>query len=103
MFRLALTGLAFFALALPAMAQDAEVGQEYEITIESAEDNPYTGPTGQTMIGEVVFRIPDAEAGETYTVTVTAIRSNQYTGETQASCEYQQVDGDRVGMCDPAP
>lgn len=100
---LALTGVAILVLALPAMAQDAEVGQEYEVTIEAAENNPYTGPYGYTMIGEMVVRIPDAEAGETYTIMVTAIRRNQYTGEMQASCEYRQIGGDREGTCQPAP
>ena len=103
--RCLLTTIAVLALALPATAQDAEVGQdpevgqEYEITIETEEDNQYTGPFGQAKIGSVVFNVPDAKVMEKYTVTVTDIRSNQYTGDRQASCEFEQVDGDREGMC----
>ena len=109
MLRCVLTTTAVVALALPATAQDtdveqdAEVGQEYEITIETEENNEYTGPYGAASIGSVVVNVPDAKADERYTVTITAIRSNQYTGDTQASCEFEQVDGDRVGMCIPAP
>ncbi len=94
---------AVLALASPAAAQDAEVGQEYEITIATEEDNQYTGPYGQVRIGEIFVMVPEAKMGERYTVTITAIRLNQYSGDRQASCEFTQIGGDRVGMCLPAP
>ena len=47
MLRCLLATTAVFTLALPAAAQDAEVGKEYEITIETEEENPYTGPFGR--------------------------------------------------------
>ncbi len=109
MLRCLLTTIAILALALPATAQDAEVeqdaevGQEYEITIATEEDNQYTGPYGEARIGSVVVNVPDAKVEERYNVRITAIRANQYTGDRQASCEFEQVDGDREGMCIPAP
>ena len=103
MLRFLLTATAVLALALPATAQDAEVGQEYEITIATEEDNQYTGPYGEARIGSVVVNVPDAKVEERYNVRITAIRANQYTGDRQASCEFEQVDGDREGMCIPAP
>ena len=103
MLRFLLTTTAVLALALPATAQDAEVGMEYEITIETEEDNPYTGPYGEARIGSIVVNVPDAKVEEKYNVTITAIRANQYTGDRQASCTFEQVDGDREGMCIPAP
>ena len=103
MLRFLLTTGAVLALALPATAQDAEVGQEYEITIETEEDNQYTGPYGQVRLGSVVVNVPNAKVGETYSVRITDIRVNQYTEDRQASCEFGQVDGDRKGMCLPAP
>ncbi len=103
MLRFLLTTTAVLALALPATAQDAEVGMEYEITIETEEDNPYTGPYGEARIGSIVVNVPDAKVEEKYNVTITAIRANQYTGTRQASCTFEQVDGDREGMCIPAP
>ncbi len=103
MLRFLLTTTAVMALALPATAQDAEVGQEYEITIETEEDNQYTGSYGEARIGSVVINVPDAKVAERYNVRITAIRANQYTGDRQASCEFEQVGGDRTGMCSPAP
>ena len=103
MLRCLLTTIAVLALALPATAQDAEVGQEYEITIATEEDNQYTGPYGEARIGSVVVNVPDAKVEERYNVRITAIRANQYTGNRQASCEFEQVDGDREGMCISAP
>ncbi len=94
---------AVLALALPATAQDAEVGQEYEITIATEEDNQYTGPYGQAKIGEIVVNVPDGKAEERYNVRITAIRLNQYSGDRQASCTFAQINGDREGMCLPAP
>ena len=94
---------AVLALALPATAQDAEVGKEYEITIETEEDNQYTGPYGQAKIGSVVVNVPNAKAEERYAVRITDIRVNQYTEERQASCEFEQVDADRKGTCLAAP
>ena len=103
MLRFLLTTTAVLALALPAAAQDAEVGKEYEITIETEEDNQYTGPYGQATIGSVVVNVPDAKMEERYTVTITAVRENQYSGDLQASCTFALIDGDREGMCLPAP
>ena len=94
---------AVLALALPAAAQDAEVGQEYEITIATEEDNQYTGSYGQVMIGEIFVMVPEAKVDEKYTVRITAIATNQYSGNRQASCEFEEIDGDREGMCLPAP
>ena len=107
--RCLLTTIAILALALPAttqdaeVEQDAEVGQEYEITIATEEDNEYTGPYGEARIGSVVVNVPDAKVEERHKVRITAIRANQYTGNRQASCEFEQVDGDREGMCISAP
>ncbi len=103
MLRFLLTTTAVLAPALPATAQDAEVGQEYEITIATEEENQYTGPYGQVRIGEIFVMVPEAKVGERYTVRITAIRQNQYSGDRQASCEFEQIDGDREGMCLPAP
>lgn len=103
MLKFLLTTIAVLGIALPAIAQDAEVGKEYEITIETEQNNQYTGPFGQAKIGSVVFAIPDAKVMEKYRVKVTDIRNNQYTGAKQASCEFQQVGKDRKGMCQAAP
>ena len=103
MLRFLLTTTAALALASPATAQDAEVGQEYEITIATEEDNQYTGPYGQAKIGSIVVNVPDAKVEERYTVRITNIAQNQYSGDRQASCEFTQIGGDRVGMCLPAP
>jgi predicted RNA-binding protein with TRAM domain len=103
MIRVVLTATAALALALPAIAQDAEVGEEYEITIATQEDNQYTGPYGQAKIGAIVVNVPNAKVEEKYKVKITAIALNQYSGDRQASCEFEQVDGDREGMCLPAP
>jgi len=103
MLRFLFRTIAVFALALPASAQDAEVGQEYEITIATEEDNQYTGPYGQVRIGAIVVNVPDAKEGERYNITITAIATNQYSGYRQASCEFEQIGGDRSGMCLPAP
>ncbi len=103
MLRFLFTTTAVLVLALPATAQDAEVGEEYEITIETEEDNQYTGPYGQARIGSIVVNVPNAKVEERYHVRITDIRENQYSGDRQASCEFEQVDGDRKGMCLPAP
>ena len=103
MLRFLLTTGAVFALALPVTAQDAEVGKEYEITIATEEDNQYTGPYGQVRIGSVVVNVPNAKAEERYSVRITEIRVNQYTDDRQASCEFEQIGGDRKGMCLGAP
>ena len=103
MLRFLFRTIAVFACALPASAQDAEVGQEYEITIATEEDNQYTGPYGQVRIGAIVVNVPDAKEGERYNITITAIATNQYSGYRQASCEFEQIGGDRSGMCLPAP
>ena len=75
MLRCLFTTAAVLALALPATAQDAEVGQEYEITIATEEDNQYTGPYGEARIGSVVVNVPDAKVEERYNVRITAIRA----------------------------
>jgi predicted RNA-binding protein with TRAM domain len=103
MFRFLLASAAVLLLAAPATAQDAEVGNEYEITIETEEDNQYTGPYGQAKIGEVVVNVPNAKIKEKYSVKITAVRVNQYSQDTQASCEFQQVGGDKKGECLAAP
>ncbi len=107
MLRLVFTATEVLALALPAAAQDAAqnavVGQEYEITIATEEDNQYTGPYGQVRMGEIFIMVPEAKVGERYTVRVTAIATNQYSGNRQAACEFKQIGGDREGNCLPAP
>jgi predicted RNA-binding protein with TRAM domain len=105
--RLALATTAVLALALPATAQDQDqdpvVGQEYEITIATEEENQYTGPYGQVIMGSVFIMVPEAKAEERYTVRITAIATNQYSGNRQAACVFTQIDGDREGNCLPAP
>ena len=92
------------SLALPALAQDAEKGKEYEITIESEQDNQYTGPYGQSNIGKVVVMVPNAKKAEKYKIKVTDVQQNQYTGDRQASCDFEQIGGSaRKGMCLGAP
>jgi hypothetical protein len=96
-------GIAVLGLVLPVFAQDAQVGKEYDITIQTEENNQYTGPYGEAKIGSVAFDVPNAKKTEKYHVKVTAIAMNQYTHATQASCEFQQTGGDkRMGMCIPA-
>lgn len=98
-----LIAIAVLALALPVLAQDAEVGKEYDITIASEMENQYTGAFGQAKIGSVVFDIPNAKKDQKYHVHVTDIKKNQYTGDTQASCDFQQTGGSAKGMCIAAP
>ena len=64
--RFLFTATAVLALALPATAQDAEVGQEYEITIATEEDNQYVGAYGQVRIGATVVNVPNAKGAEKY-------------------------------------
>jgi predicted RNA-binding protein with TRAM domain len=100
---LLLTGVAFW-LALPLLAQDAEVGKEYDITIQTEDSNQYTGAYGEAKVGSIVFDVPNAKKDEKYHVKVTDIKSNQYTGNKQASCDFNQVGGAaRKGMCIAAP
>ena len=47
--------------------------------------------------------MPNAKVDEKYTVSITEIRVNQYTDERQASCGFEQIGGDRRGMCLAAP
>ncbi len=103
MLRFLLITTAVLALAAPAAAQNAVVGQEYEITIATEEENQYTGPYGQVMIGEIFVMVPEAKVGERYTVMVTAIATNQYSGNRQAACDFKQIGGDKEGNCLPAP
>ncbi len=100
---LALALTAVLALASPAAAQDAEVGQEYEITIATEQENQYTGPYGQVRMGTIFVMVPEAKVGERYNVRITAIATNQYSGNRQAACVFEQINGDREGMCLPAP
>jgi predicted RNA-binding protein with TRAM domain len=101
--RLLLASVVLLGFALPAIAQDAKVGKEYDITIESEQTNQYTGAFGQAKVGSVVFDVPNAKKQEKYHVKVTAIAKNQYTGDTQASCDFQQTGGDKKGSCIAAP
>jgi predicted RNA-binding protein with TRAM domain len=98
-----LTSTAVLALAWPAIAQNAEVGKEYDITIQIEDNNQYVGAFGQASVGSVVFLIPNAKKDQKYHVKVTAIANNQYTSENQASCEFQQTGGDYKGKCIDAP
>lgn len=91
------------ALAVPVAAQDAEVGEEYEITIATEEENQYVGAYGQVRMGSVLIMVPDAKVDERYRVTITEIRVNQYSNERQASCDFEQIGGDRTGECLGAP
>ena len=101
--KLLLISIAVLGLALPTIAQDAEVGKEYDVTIQSEDSNQYVGAFGQAKIGSIVFDVPNAKKDQKYHVKVTAIAKNQYTGDNQASCDFQQVGGDkRMGMCIPA-
>jgi predicted RNA-binding protein with TRAM domain len=95
--------VAVLTSAFPAMAQDAEVGKEYQITIDSEQDNQYTGPYGQAKIGSIFVLVPMAKKDQKYKVKITDIKPNQYTGNKQASCAFEQVGGDRKGNCLGAP
>jgi hypothetical protein len=101
--RFLFTAIAMLMLAVPAAAQDPEVGEDYEITIATEESNEYVGSYGQVRIGSVLVMVPDAKADERYIVSITAIRVNQYSDERQASCEFTQIGGDRIGECLGAP
>jgi len=101
--KLLFTGTFILALALPAIAQDAQVGKEYDIVIASEDSNQYTGAFGQAKVGSVVFDVPNAKKDEKYHVKVTDIKKNQYTGDTQASCSFQLTGGNKTGMCIAAP
>ena len=102
--RLAVTAvMAALTSVFPAMAQDAEVGKEYQITIESEQDNQYTGPYGEAKIGSIFVLVPMAKKDQKYKVKITDIKPNQYTGNKQASCTFEQVAGDRKGNCLGAP
>jgi hypothetical protein len=101
--KLLFIGIGVLGLVLPAIAQDAEVGKEYDITIETEQSNQYIGNFGQAKVGAIVFDVPNAKKDQQYHVKVTAIATNQYTGDKQASCEFHQVGGDKtMGMCIPA-
>ena len=98
-----LAAMVILAFALPVMAQDAEVGKEYDITIESEHDNQFTGPFGQVKLGSILVLIPNAKTGEKYKIKVTEVNTNVYTGDKQASCDFQQIGADRKGNCLGAP
>ena len=102
--RRVLLGLALLGFALPLLAQDAEVGKEYNITIATEQSNQYTGAYGEAKIGSIAFDVPNAKKDEKYHVKVTDIKTNQYTGNKQASCDFQQQGGgNRKGNCIAAP
>ncbi len=102
--RFAITAcMAVLSSVLPAIAQDAEVGKEYQITIESEQDNQYTGPYGEAKIGSIFVLVPNAKKPEKYKVKITDIKPNQYTNNKQASCTFEQIGGDRKGNCLGAP
>jgi predicted RNA-binding protein with TRAM domain len=101
--KILLLSVAVLALGWPAIAQNAEVGKEYDITIELEDSNQYVGSYGQASVGKIVFLVPDAKKGQKYHVKVTAIANNQYTSEDQASCDFQQTGGDYKGKCIDAP
>jgi predicted RNA-binding protein with TRAM domain len=95
--------MAVLTSVFPAIAQDAEVGKEYQITIESEKNNQYTGPYGDAKIGSIAVLVPNAKKSEKYKVKITDIKPNQYTGDKQASCTFEQIGGDRKGDCLGAP
>ena len=95
--------MAVLSSVLPAIAQDAEVGKEYQITIESEQDNQYTGPYGEAKIGSIFVLVPNAKMAEKYKVKITDIKPNQYTNNKQASCTFEQIGGERKGNCLGAP
>jgi predicted RNA-binding protein with TRAM domain len=95
--------MAALTSVFPVMAQDAEVGKDYQITIQSEQDNQYTGPYGEAKIGSIFVLVPNAKKAEKYTVKITDIKPNQYTGNKQASCTFEQIGGDRKGNCLGAP
>ena len=101
--KILLASTTVLALAWPAIAQNAEVGKEYDLTIQTEESNQYVGSYGQVSIGSTVFMVPNAKKDQKYHVKVTAIQKNQYTGDNQASCEFQQTGGDYKGKCIDAP
>ncbi len=101
--RFLFTAIAMLLLAVPAAAQDPEVGEDYEITIATEENNQYVGAYGQVRMGSVLVMVPDAKADERYTVSITAIRVNQYSNEKHASCEFTQIGGNGTGECIGAP
>jgi opacity protein-like surface antigen len=102
--RFLVTSVVLVGLALPAIAQDAEVGKEYNIIIQTEQTNQYTGAYGEAKVGSIAFDVPNAKKDEKYHVKVTDIKSNQYTGNKQASCEFQQQGGgERKGTCIAAP
>ena len=95
--------MAVLTSVLPALAQDAQVGKEYQITIESEQENQYIGAYGQAKIGAVFVLVPNAKKDEKFKVKITDIKPNQYTGNKQASCTFEQIGGDRKGNCLGAP
>lgn len=95
--------VAVLTSVFPVLAQDAEVGKEYQITIDSEQENQYIGAYGQAKIGSVFVLVPNAKKAEQYKVKITDIKPNQYTGNKQASCTFEQIGGDRKGNCLGAP
>ena len=98
-----LTGIAVLGLALPLLAQDAKVGKEYYIAIQSEQTNQYKAPTVRQKVGSVVFDVPNAKKAEKHHVKVGDIKSNQYTGSKQTSGDFNQGRGNGKGMCSAAP
>jgi hypothetical protein len=101
--RILLMGTALMAFAWPILAQNAEVGKEYDVTIESQDSNQWVGPFGVAKVGSIVFWIPAAETNQKYHVKVTKIARNQYTDETQGSCDFQRTGTEMKGQCIDVP
>jgi len=66
---------------------DPEVGQVYEVAIESEFESQWTGALGIGHIGEYDVSVPRAKPGETRQVLVTALGKNQWTGKKEATVE----------------
>ena len=74
--RFAITALvAVVTSVLPAMAQDAQVGKEYQITIESEQENQYIGAYGQAKMGSVFVLVPNAKKDQKYKVNITGYKA----------------------------
>ena len=97
------TAITILSACLPAMAQDAQAGKQYQISIVSEDSNEWQGAYGQANIGKVAVLIPGAKKGDKYTIKISDIKTNQYSEVLQASCEFEQIGGNRKGKCVDAP
>jgi 3-phenylpropionate/trans-cinnamate dioxygenase ferredoxin subunit len=66
---------------------EPEVGQVYEVAIESQFESQWTGVLGIGRLGDYDVQVPKAVPGERYQVKVTALGKNQWTGRNQATVE----------------